>query len=76
MAGQADEVHTSRRRVLRGLLVIPAATVVVGLASAAQRGVAAMRPNSRGTTVTTCAQCGRSGHSMLDPACPAAPKVV
>lgn len=76
MTGQADEVHTSRRRVLRGLLAVPAAAVVVGLASAAQRGVAALRPSSRGTTITTCAQCGQRGHSMLDPACPAAPKVV
>jgi len=76
MAPDADRVFTTRRRVLAGLLALPAAAVALGIAAAARGGVAAMRPGSRGTTVTTCAQCGRPGHSMLDPACPAAPKVV
>jgi hypothetical protein len=67
---------TTRRRMLGGLLALPLAGLVLGVATTARRGIAAMRPGARGTSTTTCAQCGGVGHGMLDPACPAAPKVV
>jgi hypothetical protein len=70
----------SRRAVVRmaivgslGLVAGPAATMV----GAAVRGAApGLRPTARGTSSTRCALCGATGHSMLDPGCPAARRVI
>jgi hypothetical protein len=66
----------TRRGFLIGMLAVPAVAVGAGAMGVARRGIAAMRPAARGTTSLTCAQCGADGHTMLDPGCPAAPKVV
>lgn len=66
----------TRRGFLIGALAVPAALVGTKVLGATRRGIAALRPQARGTSSSTCAQCGGTGHTMLDPACPAAPKVV
>ena len=66
----------TRRRFIFGALAAPVAFVGLKAAGTVRKGIAALRPSARGTTVTTCAQCGEQGHSMLDPNCPASPRVV
>lgn len=66
----------TRRRFLLAAAALPVAIGGAAGLAAARRGIASLRPRSRGRSASTCAQCGQLGHSMLDPACPAAPKVV
>ena len=68
--------RTTRRGFLAGLASVPAMVGAARLAGAARAGVATMRPGARGRSGTVCAACGAEGHTMLDPACPADPKVV
>jgi hypothetical protein len=56
------------------MLSIPAAFAGAGAAKTAKSSLRALRPGMRGTTVTSCAQCGAADHSMLQ--CPSAPNVV
>lgn len=67
---------STRRGFLVGLASLPALVGAAKLAGAARAGVAAMRPGARGGSASVCAACGASGHTMLDPACPANPRVV
>ena len=66
----------SRRRFLLALLAVPAVAVGVSVAAATRRGVVALRPGARGVSGSVCAACGAGDHTMLDPACPAGPKVM
>jgi hypothetical protein len=68
--------RATRRGFLIGLVSVPAVVGAAKLTGAARAGVAAMRPGSRGRSGSTCAVCGASGHTMLDPSCPADPRVV
>ncbi|HEY6057305.1 MAG TPA: hypothetical protein VIV06_04695 [Candidatus Limnocylindrales bacterium] len=66
----------SRRRliVLAGLLPVGAAAAATA-ATIATRGARLLRPDAVGSTAAVCATCGATDHAMLDPRCPAAPKI-
>ena len=66
-------VATSRRRILRTLVVLPLAVAAGSAVAAARRGIAASRPRSIGRSAALCGACGSSDHAMLDPACPVTP---
>jgi hypothetical protein len=70
----------TRRQLLRATLLLPAGAVAVGVAAAAgeaiRASVAALRPRPDGTSATRCGACGARDHTMLDPRCPAARKVI
>jgi hypothetical protein len=70
----------SRRRLILAAASLPALAVAgrgISLLGDAVAGAArAARPAGDGTSATRCAQCGASDHSMLDPRCPLAPKVL
>jgi hypothetical protein len=68
--------RATRWGFLIGLASVPALAGAAKLAGAARAGAAAMRPGARGRSGAVCAACGAGGHTMLDPACPADPKVV
>lgn len=68
--------RTTRRGFLVGLASVPALIGAAKLAGAARAGVTAMRPGARGHSGSVCAACGAKGHTMLDLACPANPRVV
>ncbi|HEX6130614.1 MAG TPA: hypothetical protein VF044_02730 [Actinomycetota bacterium] len=68
--------RATRRAVLAGLALAPAALVAGRAIAAAGAGARALRPSARGRSATTCGACGATGHSMLDPACPSAPRVI
>lgn len=70
----------TRRRLLAAGLGVPAilvarrgADALGDVVTAAIRGA---RPAADGTSATRCAQCGSPGHTMLDPGCPLAPRVL
>lgn len=73
-------MRLSRRR----LLVTSAAIPVVLFAGrgiqlavdGARSAAAALRPPAAGTSATRCGLCGSPDHTMLDPRCPAAKRVV
>jgi hypothetical protein len=69
----------TRRRLLAAAATIPALFVArrgVELAGEVIEGAArSVRPVAAGTSATRCAQCGSAGHTMLDAACPLAPRV-
>lgn len=65
----------SRRGFLIGALMVPAAVLGARLAGAIARSSGAIRPRASGSSTTRCAQCGGTGHAMLDPTCPNAPRV-
>ena len=73
-------MRVTRRQLLVSAASIPIALTVqrglVAWADAARAGAVALRPAVRGTTATTCAMCGGADHTMLDPACPAARRVL
>jgi hypothetical protein len=70
----------SRRRLLTVAASLPlvlAARRGAELAGDAIAGAArAARPAGDGTSATRCAQCGSPDHTMLDAACPLAPRVL
>ena len=59
-----------------GLASVAVSAVAARSLGAARAGVAAMRPGTRGRSGSVCGVCGAEGHAMLDPACPAHPRVV
>lgn len=63
----------------RGLFVVaagvPVALVTLCLGDALKAVGTVLRPAPSGTTATRCAACGARDHSMLDPDCPATPRV-
>ncbi len=65
----------SRRRFLIGALAVPAAVVADRVVGALRSTAGTLRPRASGRSTTRCARCGGSGHAMLDPSCPAAPRV-
>jgi hypothetical protein len=69
-----------RRDLLRTALLAPVGLMAVQATRAVGAAIAQAAPNLRpmsvGTSATRCAACGATGHSMLDPACPAARRVL
>jgi hypothetical protein len=73
-------VPLTRRDLLRIGAFAPVG-FVVGRAATALGGVIArsapgLRPAATGTSATRCAACGAHDHTMLDPRCPAARRVI
>ena len=70
----------SRRRLLAAAASLPILLVArrgAELAGDAIAGAArSARPAADGTSATRCAQCGSPDHTMLDAACPLAPRVL
>jgi hypothetical protein len=70
----------SRRRLLAAAASLPillAARRGAELVGDAIAGAArSARPAADGTSATRCAQCGSPDHTMLDAACPLAPRVL
>jgi hypothetical protein len=65
----------SRRSLLIAAAAVPVAFAALQV-DVALRGLGrALRPPSIGTSATRCAACGSVDHAMLDPECPAAPRV-
>jgi hypothetical protein len=68
-----------RRRFLRLALVTPLALAATHAAATlgetATRLAPSLRPAGGGTSATRCAACGATGHTMLDPRCPAHPRL-
>lgn len=69
-----------RREFLRiGALVsvgFVAGRAATALGRAISRSAPGLRPRAAGTSATRCAACGASDHTMLDPRCPAAKRVI
>jgi hypothetical protein len=62
--------------VLGAIAAVPVLAAGATLARAARRTIAASRPAPIGRSAALCGACGATTHAMLDPACPATPKVV
>jgi hypothetical protein len=73
-------MRLTRRRFLEAAAAGPLVVALAGLGARASQvllGAApSIRPSPDGTSGTRCALCGRADHAMLDPACPAARKVI
>ncbi len=67
--------HLTRRRLLALAGVAPLALVVGPVAGWLRAATGILRPPSAGTTASRCATCGATDHLMLDPTCPASPRV-
>ena len=46
------------------------------VSDAITRSAPGLRPRAAGTSATRCAACGANDHTMLDPRCPAAKRVI
>lgn len=73
-------VPVSRRDLIRIALLAPIG-FAAGRGAALIGGVVtwtapALRPAAWGTSATRCAACGAADHTMLDPRCPAARRVI
>lgn len=70
----------TRRRLILAASTIPALLIAQRAARSAgdiiAGAVSAARPSADGTSATRCAQCGSPDHTMLDPQCPMAPRVI
>jgi hypothetical protein len=66
----------ARRRLFLPLVAAAVTTLFAGVAAAARSIALPGRPSASGTSATRCAQCGATDHTMLDPRCPAAPRVL
>ncbi len=70
----------TRREILRIGAFAPVGFVAARAAAAASgavtRAASSLRPQAAGTSATRCAACGASDHTMLDPRCPAAKRVI
>ena len=70
----------SRRRLLAAAASLPLLLVARRAAELAGDAIAgaarSARPAGDGTSATRCAQCGSPDHTMLDAACPLAPRVL
>jgi hypothetical protein len=73
-------MQVTRRRLLEVAAAVPAGVVLAALGARASQVIlgaaSSLRPSPDGTSATRCALCGRADHAMLDPACPAARKVI
>ena len=67
---------TTRRKVLGAIAAVPLFAAGATLARGTRRAIAASRPGSIGRSAGLCGACGSSDHAMLDPTCPASPRVV
>jgi hypothetical protein len=69
-----------RRELIRLALAAPAgiaaAAIARGLGETVVRAAPGLRPPPGGTSAGRCAVCGDTGHSMLDPRCPAARRLI
>jgi hypothetical protein len=72
-------MRVSRRTLLRLAAALPAGAALAPLltihASAAKGLAAQVRPAPSGTSQDRCAVCGSVQHTMLDSACPSAPRL-
>jgi hypothetical protein len=70
----------SRRGLLLAAVAVPslyaARQVASSISDATRAAVRAARPTASGTSASRCAQCGAPDHTMLDPRCPLAPRVL
>lgn len=70
----------TRRELLRIGAFAPvgfvAARAATALGRAITRSAPGLRPTASGTSATRCAACGANDHTMLDPRCPAARRVI
>lgn len=70
----------TRRQLLRAAGIVPigltVSALVAHVGAILRSSAAALRPRASGTSATRCALCGSAGHTMLDPRCPAARKVI
>lgn len=70
---------SSRRELLKLAALAPlglaAGAVVASVGAAARSAIPALRPTAAGTTATRCGRCGATDHAMLDPGCPARPRI-
>lgn len=62
--------------MIGGIVATPAVLAAGRVTTAGVHAASFMRPHASGASSERCAQCGGTGHTMLDPACPAAPGVV
>jgi hypothetical protein len=66
--------------MLRIAALVPIGAALSAAASTVGRIVdgaaASLRPAASGTSASRCGQCGSPDHTMLDPRCPAAPRIV
>lgn len=73
-------MSVTRRELLRIAAFVPAGFVVASATTALGRAISraapGLRPPTSGTSATRCALCGADDHSMLDPRCPAAKRVI
>ncbi len=73
-------MSVSRRHILRVAALAPVGAAAAAAAATLGRIVdgaaATLRPAGSGTSTVRCGQCGAADHTMLDPRCPAAPRVV
>lgn len=73
-------MRLTRRHLLAAGLAVPGMLLVqrgaILVTEAAAGAIRAARPAASGTSATRCAQCGSPDHTMLDPRCPLAPRVL
>lgn len=73
-------MRLTRRALVRLAIAAPVGMVLTRVAddavTAAGRVATALRPPTAGTSATRCALCGAADHTMLDPRCPAARRVI
>ena len=73
-------MRIARRRLVAAALSLPVLALMgrgVSLLGGAVTGaIRGARPAADGTSATRCAQCGSPDHTMLDAACPMAPRVL
>ena len=72
----AIDVMITRRTIVAGVLMVPAAAFAARVSRFAHGAILASRPGSSGRSAALCGACGSTSHTMLDRGCPAAPKVV
>lgn len=66
---------TSRRRLLLAAVLAPVVLLVARFGDLIRAVGGALRPPASGSSATRCAACGAADHAMLDPGCPATPRV-
>ena len=78
--GKGKAMALTRRRLLVVAATVPVLVVARRGAELAgdmiARAVQHARPAASGTSTTRCAQCGSREHTMLDPNCALAPRVL
>lgn len=73
-------MRVTRRRLLEAAVAVPAGVALAAFGARASQvmrdAASSFRPSPEGTSDTRCALCGGADHAMLDPACPAARRVI